>query len=48
MAINNHILDNFKDIKTSFELNDGNAYGLTQKLFIDSIREYYSNMSSLK
>lgn len=48
MAINGHILNNFKDIKTSFELNDGNAYGLTQKLFIDSISEYYSKMSSLK
>lgn len=47
-AINDYILGNFKDIKTSYELQDGNAYGITQKLFIDSVRKYYSQISSLK
>ncbi|ORX23502.1 sporulation protein [Thermoanaerobacterium sp. PSU-2] len=47
-AINSQILNNFSDIKTSFELNDGNAYRLTQKLLMDSIKQYYDSMSSLK
>ncbi|MDI3310015.1 MAG: SPOR domain-containing protein [Thermoanaerobacterium sp.] len=47
-AINSQILNNFDDIKTSFELNDGNAYGLTQKLLIDSIKQYYNSMSYYK
>ena len=47
-AINSQILNNFGDIKTSFELNDGNAYRLTQKLLMDSIEQYYDSVSSLK
>ncbi|MDK2806485.1 MAG: hypothetical protein PWQ94_1649 [Thermoanaerobacterium sp.] len=47
-AINSQILNNFGDIKISFELNDGNAYRLTQKLLMDSIKQYYDSMSSLK
>lgn len=47
-AINSQILNNFSDIKTSLELNDGNAYRLTQKLLMDSIKQYYDSMSSLK
>lgn len=47
-ANNDYILSNFKDIKTSFELGDGNAYSITQKLFINSVRKYYDQIGSLK
>ncbi|WP_233432478.1 MULTISPECIES: SPOR domain-containing protein [Thermoanaerobacterium] len=46
--INSQILNNLDDVRTSFELNDGNAYGLTQKLLMDSIKQYYNSMSYYK
>ncbi|WP_096232557.1 sporulation protein [Thermoanaerobacterium sp. RBIITD] len=47
-SINNFILSDIKDLKTSVQLQDGNAFSITQKALINSIKSYDGLISSLK